>query len=61
MARRYDEAVAQQLRTIELDPSFAPVYRNLGGSYEQLGRFAQRRQYAESRETRRVASDRLML
>jgi tetratricopeptide (TPR) repeat protein len=38
-ARRYDEAVERQLRTIELDPSFAPVFRNLGGSYEQMGRF----------------------
>ncbi len=36
-ARRYDEAIAQQLRTLELDPAFAPALRSLGGAYEQKG------------------------
>ncbi|MGE5176745.1 MAG: protein kinase domain-containing protein [Hyphomicrobiales bacterium] len=38
-ARRYDEAAAAQERTLELDPSFAPALRSLGGAYEALGRY----------------------
>jgi serine/threonine-protein kinase len=36
-ARRYDDAIAQQKRTLELDPTFAPALRNLGGAYEEKG------------------------
>ena len=37
-ARRYPEAVAQSLKTVELDRYFATAYDWLGKSYEQLGR-----------------------
>ncbi|MGH7681694.1 MAG: tetratricopeptide repeat protein, partial [Candidatus Eiseniibacteriota bacterium] len=36
-ARRYDDTITQQNRTLELDPTFAPALRNLGGAYEQKG------------------------
>ena len=38
-ARRYEEAAEAQRRTLELDPTFAPGLRALGGAYEQLGRY----------------------
>jgi tetratricopeptide (TPR) repeat protein len=38
-AGRYDEAVRSVRKTIDLDPSFAPSYRQLGGILEQMGRF----------------------
>ncbi len=34
-ARRYDETIAQQTRTLELDPTFGPALRSLGGAYEE--------------------------
>jgi DNA-binding winged helix-turn-helix (wHTH) protein/TolB-like protein len=37
-ARRYDESVAQSLKTVELDRYFVTAYGWLGKSYEQLGR-----------------------
>lgn len=40
-ARRFEESAAQQHRTLELDPTFAPALRNLGGAYEQMGRYDQ--------------------
>ncbi|HEX7078066.1 MAG TPA: protein kinase [Candidatus Eisenbacteria bacterium] len=38
-ARRFEEAVEAQKRTLELDPTFAPAVRNLGGAYEELKRY----------------------
>jgi TolB-like protein/Tfp pilus assembly protein PilF len=39
---RYDEAEAQYLKVIELDPDFAANYNNLSGFYsDRLGRFAE--------------------
>jgi TolB-like protein/DNA-binding winged helix-turn-helix (wHTH) protein len=37
-ARQYDAAVEQYLRTLELDPNFAPTHLVLGQAYEQQGR-----------------------
>ncbi len=36
-ARRYDDAVAQYLRTLELDPTFVRTHYYLGLAYEQQG------------------------
>ncbi|HET9951583.1 MAG TPA: protein kinase [Candidatus Eisenbacteria bacterium] len=36
-ARRYPEAIAQQKKTLELDPRFTPALRSLGGAYEENG------------------------
>ena len=36
-ARRYDDAVSQYLRTLELDPAFVRTHYYLGLAYEQLG------------------------
>ena len=41
LARRYDEAIAQSRKTIEMDPRFATAYQNLGQSYEQKGMYAE--------------------
>jgi eukaryotic-like serine/threonine-protein kinase len=40
LARRYDEAIAQELRTLEMDPAFYMTHWILGLSYEQKGRLA---------------------
>jgi tetratricopeptide (TPR) repeat protein len=37
--REYDRAMAQALRTLELDPTFYEGYWLLGMAYQQLGRF----------------------
>ncbi len=39
MARRYDEAEQQLLKTIELDPSFAVAHKTLSGVYEAKGMY----------------------
>ncbi|HKQ20105.1 MAG TPA: protein kinase [Candidatus Eisenbacteria bacterium] len=36
--RRYEEAIEAQERTLELDPTFVPALRSLGGALEQAGR-----------------------
>lgn len=36
-ARRYDEAIEQHRKTLELDSTFIPAYRSLGGAFEQKG------------------------
>ncbi|HEU4724224.1 MAG TPA: protein kinase [Candidatus Eisenbacteria bacterium] len=38
-ARRYDEAIAQELRVLEREADFPPALRVLGGAYEQIGRY----------------------
>jgi serine/threonine-protein kinase len=38
-ARRFDDTIAQQRGTLELDPAFTPALRNLGGAYEQKGMY----------------------
>jgi TolB-like protein/Tfp pilus assembly protein PilF len=38
-ARRFGEAIEAQKRTLELDPTFVPALRSLGGALEQAGRF----------------------
>jgi len=40
-ARRYDDTIAQQKGTLELDPTFTPALRNLGGAYEQKGMYGE--------------------
>jgi len=40
-ARRYDDTIAQQKGTLELDSTFTPALRNLGGAYEQKGMYAE--------------------
>jgi serine/threonine protein kinase/Tfp pilus assembly protein PilF len=40
-ARDYDAAIRQQQKTLELDPTFVPGLRNLGGAYEQKGMYAE--------------------
>jgi tetratricopeptide (TPR) repeat protein len=39
MARRYDEAIEQLLRTVELDPNYAVTYWILGLLYRITGRY----------------------
>ena len=40
-AGRNDEAIDQVRRTLDLDPEFAPAYRQLGGIFEQMERYAE--------------------
>ncbi len=40
MARRYDEAIAQLLSTIEMDPTYLLAHIVLGQCYEQKGRYS---------------------
>jgi len=40
MARRYDEAIAQLLNTIEMDPAYLLAHIVLGQCYEQKGRYS---------------------
>jgi tetratricopeptide (TPR) repeat protein len=39
-ARKYDEAIAQLKRTLELDPNFLPVHDSLGFAYQVKGNYA---------------------
>jgi tetratricopeptide (TPR) repeat protein len=41
MARRYDEAIAQLLNTIEMDPTYLLAHIVLGQSYEQKGQYSE--------------------
>ena len=36
-ARRYDQAIEQYRKTLELDPNFASGHLDLGGTYEAMG------------------------
>ncbi len=38
-ARRYDDAIAQFQKVLELDPNFVPAHLDLGASYEQISMF----------------------
>src|SRR5262249_11958201 len=38
-ARRYDEAIAEVRKTIDMDPSFVEAHLYLGWAYEQKGKF----------------------
>jgi TolB-like protein len=38
MARQYDRALEQSLKTLEMEPLFTPAQHTLGLAYEQLGR-----------------------
>ena len=40
-ARRYDEAIAQYRKTLEMDPNFAQARLRLGEAYEQKGMYQQ--------------------
>src|ERR1035441_3334847 len=40
MARRYDDAIAQLLNTIEMDPTYLLAHIVLGQCYEQKGRYS---------------------
>ena len=43
MARQYDDAIRQALRTLELEPEFFPAHHILGLAYEQTGRYEEAR------------------
>ena len=38
-ARQYDEAIAQQLKVVEMDANFAPAHAFLGWAYAQQGMY----------------------
>ena len=38
-AGKYDDAIAEYRKALELDPDFAPAHWHLGWAYEQAGRF----------------------
>ncbi|MBA3599871.1 MAG: tetratricopeptide repeat protein, partial [Acidobacteria bacterium] len=38
-ARRYDDAIAQYLKTLEIDPKFSKTYRNLASAYIEKGMY----------------------
>jgi tetratricopeptide (TPR) repeat protein len=38
-ARRYDDAIAQYLKTLEIDPKFSKTYRNLAQAYIAKGMY----------------------
>lgn len=40
-ARRYDEAIEQAYKTLEIDPSFMRSYYTIGDSYERKGMYEQ--------------------
>jgi tetratricopeptide (TPR) repeat protein len=39
LARRYDDAIEQYVKTIDLDPGFPLVHRRLAQTYEQTHRY----------------------
>ena len=43
MARRYDDAIRQASRTLELEPRFFPAHHTLGLAYEAIGRYEEAR------------------
>jgi serine/threonine-protein kinase len=50
-ARRFEDAVQQYSRTLELDPSFAEAHFDLGMSYEEMGLYAEARRELEAAVT----------